>query len=130
MTIGERIAYVREQREVLQKDLAKAIDIDPVVLNRIEKNKRPVRAEELKAIANYFDVSTDYLLENEGEHFGNNINDDEMNVVLSYRSLDDEGKTAVKWIIKQKKTTFPNVSSTRLPTTGILKKKANFIGRG
>ena len=64
------------------------------------------------------------MLENEGEHFGNNINEDEMNVVLSYHSLDDKGKTAVKWIIKQKKTTFPNVSSTKLPTTGILKKKA------
>lgn len=46
MTTGERITKLRESRNVLQKDLSKAIDIDPVVLNRIEKGKRSVRGEE------------------------------------------------------------------------------------
>ena len=40
MTTGERISRLRESRDVLQKELAKAINIDPVVLNRIEKGKR------------------------------------------------------------------------------------------
>lgn len=119
MTIGEKIAYIREQREVLQKELAKAIDVAPEILNRIEKNKRPVRAEELKAIADYFEVSTDYLLERETPNSKSNINEDEMNIVLSYRSLDDEGKTAIKWIIKQKK---PHVVSTTLTSNAIHRK--------
>ena len=33
MTTGERITRLRESRDVLQKELAKAIDVDPVVLN-------------------------------------------------------------------------------------------------
>ena len=31
-------------------------------MNRIEKGKRPVRGDELKDIADYFNISTDYLL--------------------------------------------------------------------
>ena len=62
MAIGERITGLRESRDVLQKELARAIDVDPVVLNRIEKGKRSARGEELKAIADYFNVTTDYLL--------------------------------------------------------------------
>lgn len=62
MTTGERISILRESRNVLQKDLAKAIGVDPVVLNRIEKGKRSARDDEIKAIADYFDVSADYLL--------------------------------------------------------------------
>lgn len=62
MTTGERISILRESRNVLQKELARVIKIDPVVLNRIEKGKRAARDEELKAIADYFNVSADYLL--------------------------------------------------------------------
>ena len=62
MTTGEIVTSIRESRGILQKDLAKAIDVDPVVLNRIEKDKRPIRGNELKAIADYFNISTDYLL--------------------------------------------------------------------
>ena len=62
MTTGARISALRESRDVLQKDLAKAIHVDPVVLNRIEKGKRSARDDELKAIADYFNVSADYLL--------------------------------------------------------------------
>lgn len=62
MTTGKRISTLRESRGILQKELAKAIKVDPVVLNRIEKDKRSARGEEVKAIADYFNVSTDYLL--------------------------------------------------------------------
>ena len=62
MTTSERITRLRESRDVLQKDLAKVIDVDPVVLNRIEKVNRSARGEEIKAIADYFNVSANYLL--------------------------------------------------------------------
>ena len=67
MTTGERISKLRESRNILQKELAKAIKIDPVVLNRIEKGKRSTRDEELRRIADYFDVTTDYLLGRESK---------------------------------------------------------------
>lgn len=62
MKTGEKIAYLRESRGIKQKELAKMIELDPVVLNRIEKGKRPARDRELFAIANVLDTSTDEIL--------------------------------------------------------------------
>ena len=60
--IGKRIASLREQLGIDQKTFAKAIDINPSVMNRIELGHRPLRHDEVKKIAEYFNVSTDYLL--------------------------------------------------------------------
>ena len=60
--IGRRIASLREQLGIDQKTFAKSIDINPSVMNRIELGHRPLRHDEVKKIAEYFNVSTDYLL--------------------------------------------------------------------
>ena len=125
MTIGEKISYLREQREVLQKDLAKAIDIDPVVLNRIEKGKRPIRGEELKAIANYFTVTTDYLLDNEINQEPN-FSNDEIELIYEYRNLNDNDKNFTRQMISRFNTKI--VKSTRLPITGMMKQRINHAG--
>ena len=130
MNIGDRIAHVRESKDVLQKDLAKAIKIDPVVLNRIEKNKRPIRAEELKAIANYFDVSTDYLLDNETKKSKPVINEKQNKLIAEYAALNDEGQHTLWNILSSLKLSHarnanPVVAQTSrlkesiLPTEGI-----------
>ena len=62
MGIGERIQYYLDLNDMQQKELAEKIRINPVVLNRIIKNHRPIRGDELSAIAKVFRVSTDYLL--------------------------------------------------------------------
>lgn len=63
MAIGDKILYYLEKHEMQQKELAEKICIDPAVLNRIVKNRRPVRSDELEAIANVFHVPADALLE-------------------------------------------------------------------
>lgn len=60
--IGKRIASLREQLGIDQKTFAKSLDINPSVMNRIELGHRPLRHDEVKKIAEYFNVSTDYLL--------------------------------------------------------------------
>ena len=60
--IGKRIVSLREQLGIDQKTFAKAIDINPSVMNRIELGHRPLRHDEVKKIAEYFNVSTDHLL--------------------------------------------------------------------
>ena len=59
---GDRILRLLERNEMQQKELAEKINMDAAVLNRIIKNRRPLRSDELLAIANVFRVSTDYLL--------------------------------------------------------------------
>lgn len=62
MTTGERIRNVREDKDILQQELADAIGMNVSVLSRIEKGTRPVRDDELIKIANKLAVSSDYLL--------------------------------------------------------------------
>jgi len=62
MGIGERIQRYLDENEMQQKELAEKIWIDPSVLNRIIKNRRPIRSDELSAIAKVFNVTTDELL--------------------------------------------------------------------
>ena len=98
MTTGKRISNLRELRNVLQKDLAKAIHVDPVVLNRIEKGKRSARDEEIKAIADYFDVSADYLLGRENSKTSA-LSDDETTMLSVFDTLSAEGKKLLMAIL-------------------------------
>ena len=98
MTTGERIARLRESRNVLQKELAKAINVDPVVLNRIEKGKRSARGEEIKAIADYFNVSTDYLLGRETPK-APALSDEQTIVLKGFNSLNLAGRNLLVGVL-------------------------------
>lgn len=53
---------LRKKHNISQKDLAREINVAPSTISMYEKGKRSPNDELLKAIATYFDVSTDYLL--------------------------------------------------------------------
>ena len=61
--IGERIAELRG--EMSQQDLAQAVGIDPTVLSKIEAGKRPLRINELVAMARELGVDPAVLLDEE-----------------------------------------------------------------
>jgi len=65
--VSNKIVFLRENRGLTQTELADILKINRSVLNRIEKDTRPIRDEELKSIADYFRVSVDYLLDNENQ---------------------------------------------------------------
>ena len=62
MTSGQRITKLRKERDLQQKEVAAAIGMNRIVLNRIELGKRPLRDDEAIALADFFHVTTDYLL--------------------------------------------------------------------
>lgn len=61
MGIGSRIAYYLERNEMQQKELAEKINMDTSVLSRIINERRPIRSEELAAIAKVFGITMDKL---------------------------------------------------------------------
>ena len=61
-TLGERIRNLRKKSSISQKDLAIKINVSNVVLSRYEADERHPDYETLLKIANFFNVSTDYLL--------------------------------------------------------------------
>lgn len=70
MTVGRRIAELRNSAKMSQFQLAKVLKIGTSTLGMYETDKREPSPKVLKRIADYFDVSVDYLLgRNDKEHY-------------------------------------------------------------
>lgn len=62
MTFGERLRYLREERELRQQDVAESINISKRMIGYYESDKHfPRDAKMVIALADFFGVSLDYL---------------------------------------------------------------------
>ncbi|WP_270501106.1 helix-turn-helix domain-containing protein [Enterococcus avium] len=98
MTVGERIAKLREKRGLSQMQLAKDLKVATSTLGMWETGKRGLKDDTLKMIAEYFNVSSDYLLgidnkdtsfenkkaETVAAHIDDDVSDDEMKEILNF----------------------------------------------
>ncbi len=60
--LSNRLISLRLAKNILQKDISTDSNINLRTYQRYEKGERVPPADALLAIADYFDVSTDYLL--------------------------------------------------------------------
>lgn len=60
--LGKRIASLREEKGLTQIELAKQLNISNTTLSQYEAGNRTPGNDILKQIADYFEVSLDYLL--------------------------------------------------------------------
>mgnify|MGYP000441238564 CR=1 FL=1 len=60
---GDNLRALIEERDITQKELAKKLNIAPSTLGSYVQNVREPDFATLKMFANFFDVSTDYLLD-------------------------------------------------------------------
>lgn len=79
-----RLAELRRQAGVSQKALATALNCSQNIISQWETGARDPSTDTIKAIADYFNVSTDYLLERETVVTGT----EEQNIVLSPEFID------------------------------------------
>ncbi|MCO7176033.1 helix-turn-helix domain-containing protein [Sporolactobacillus kofuensis] len=61
-TLGSRIRFLRDEKELSQLEMARELNISNAQLSRYESGARKPDPEMLIQIADYFHVSTDYLL--------------------------------------------------------------------
>ncbi|MEE1131997.1 MAG: helix-turn-helix transcriptional regulator [Caryophanon sp.] len=61
-SLGKTIKQLREKKHISQKDFAEQLNISNVVLSRYENDIRKPDYDTLEKIADYFEVSIDYLL--------------------------------------------------------------------
>ena len=61
-TLGEKIKYLRKQKDITQGKLAELINSTRPAVAKWETNAAFPPPEMIKSIADYFGVSTDYLL--------------------------------------------------------------------
>lgn len=60
--LGSRIRELREERGLTQEELGKILNLTKGNISKYESSKLEPNIETIKLIANYFKVSTDYLL--------------------------------------------------------------------
>lgn len=60
--LGERLKQLRKEKQRLQRDMAEFLNITEVHYRRIEAGRVNIPTLTLCALADYFGVSTDYLL--------------------------------------------------------------------
>ena len=59
---GNRIKLLREEKKIKQDELAKVLSISPSAVGMYERDEREPNDEITLKLAEYFNVSTDYLL--------------------------------------------------------------------
>lgn len=59
---GERLKLLREEKQITQKDLAKILSLANSTVSQYESNKRDPDSTTLQKLADYFNVTLDFLL--------------------------------------------------------------------
>jgi transcriptional regulator with XRE-family HTH domain len=63
MKLGEKIKYLREEKEITQQAMADNLNVNRVTVTGYETGRRMPDVWTLKKIADYLGVTVDYLLE-------------------------------------------------------------------
>lgn len=89
MSFGDNLRTLIEERNLTQKELAKQLNLAPSTMGSYVQNTREPDFNTLKMIADYFGVSTDYLLDfNSNQTFSPQEND----LLRIFRSLSSAQK--------------------------------------
>lgn len=96
--IAKHLMFFREQKGLSQEELAKKIEINPLLLDDWEKNSRNIDVDTLYEICNVLDVSMTDMFGEFASQSTNNFSAEEKKNVLKVRRLNSEGK---KYIVRQ-----------------------------
>lgn len=100
-----RLRELRLERSLRQKDVAEKLGISPQSLGYYENAINKPDPDTLVKLADFFEVSIDYLLGREDEFgsirlFKDALSVDEKELLQSFRDLNDEGKNIALTTIK------------------------------
>lgn len=90
--LGNRIKILREELGLKQEELAKQLSVSPSTIGMYEINKREPNNELIIKLANFFNVSIDYLLGKTDVRNTGEIIDDVLNEAMIGMSKKDYEK--------------------------------------
>ena len=91
------LAYLRKREGLSQADLAFKLDVTPSTIGNYESGTRKPTWEIEEAIADYFNVSLDFLRGIDSER--RPINNDEFNLIVAFRNSDELTRQMVKRLL-------------------------------
>lgn len=87
-----RLKFLREEKGLYQKDIAKILNVSVPAVNQYESGKRDMSTETLMTLAEYFGVTTDYLLGKSNERNPEKLDTDKINIGLSKKDYNPPTK--------------------------------------
>lgn len=108
-----RLYELRKSKGLTQADMARLLKITPQAYSLYETNKNNISNETLCILADFFEVSTDYLLGRQ-ESIPSFLSEDERQLIEQYRALDHRAKDSVKnTLYFEYKRTYKNAISKK-----------------
>lgn len=99
--LHKRLRTLRENINLMQKEVAERLKINQVTYNRYEKGEREPDNDTLKKIADFFNVSTDYLLgrENVSSFDTIDITPEDIELLKQIKKASAEKQKAIELIL-------------------------------
>ena len=116
MSFGERLRGLIEKRGITQKELAREFNIAASTLGCYVQNTREPDFKTLRALADYFDVSTDFLLEHK-VNATNTLNETELIQIFRSLTLEEQrlyleqGYILAKYSKKERKSSISTLDT-------------------
>ena len=124
-----RMQKLREKMGLSQTEVANKLSLRPSTYWDYEKSEREPRYEILIKIADFFDVSLDYLLEREFSETGKSISTEEWEMLKKYQFLSPKSQELIRLIINfESENSKQNISKITREQNLILVKKASRDG--
>lgn len=98
-TIGKRLAEIRKSKKLKQTELAEMLNVSQQVISNIERGVTAPDIEQLKKIADIYNISLDQLVGR--EFLGNDADDVERKIISYIKQMDDEGKELSLGLLSQ-----------------------------
>ncbi|QDX92022.1 XRE family transcriptional regulator [Brevibacillus laterosporus] len=122
MVFKKRLKELRAEKMITQEELARALDIPESTIRRLESSDQSLpRHERLEKIADFFNVSVDYLLGRTNEKCSTDITDpfisaindptlseEDKNIINLIRNLPPNKKHLVKELLEAFKSEIDN----------------------
>lgn len=112
MHIGDRLRNIRENKDLKQTEVAKAIHITNKVLSSYERNISLPTIDTLVDLCNYYHVSADYILQTDyftsppdsktnarPQNTAPQLSAEQKRVLYYYNRLDEENRDAIKGLM-------------------------------
>lgn len=98
-TVGKRLAEIRKSNKIKQIELAEMLNVSQQVISNIERGVTTPDIEQLKKIADIYNISLDQLVGR--EFFGDGTDGVEQKVISYIKQMDDEGKELSLGLLSQ-----------------------------
>ena len=118
----ERLLYLREEKELTQKELSKIFNVDRSVISKWEIDSVTIPLKQLNNYANYFNVSLDYLtgLSNIKENTKTIKKLDKQKIGQNIKQVRKENNLTLIALAKELNTTSSTISAYETGKTLIL----------